>query len=82
MMSLIAKLLIGDGPVITARSSFVDFRRYVDPTIIENWWTLGISNHLQQSYEDIIAGKRPKLAIETLPQHWQVAGGGRVYAPD
>jgi hypothetical protein len=66
---LIEKLLISDGPVITARNSFVDFRCYVDPKIIMNWWVHETSEHLQEFYNGIIAGKRPKLAIMTPSQH-------------
>ena len=34
-----------------------------------NWWTEEVSRHFQQFYEDLIAGKRTKLALMAPPQH-------------
>jgi predicted phage terminase large subunit-like protein len=65
----LAMLVAEKAPVLGSRQFFAHFRKYVDPKLIENWWTLEISTHLQQFYDDIIAGKRPKLAIMTPPQH-------------
>jgi hypothetical protein len=39
------------------------------PRMIEGWWTNEIAEALQQFYEDLVAGKRPKLAIGAPPQH-------------
>jgi hypothetical protein len=53
-----------------ARDSFRYFRKLMRPDIDE------IADHLQQFYYDLIAGKRPKLALMTGPQHgksWAVA---------
>ena len=39
------------------------------PDMLENWWTDEIAAHLQQFYRDLKAGRRPKLALMTGPQH-------------
>jgi hypothetical protein len=39
------------------------------PDMLHNWWTDEIAEHLQQFYADMVAGKRPKLALMTGPQH-------------
>jgi hypothetical protein len=36
--------------------------------LLWNWWTEEVSNYLQDFYDDCVAGKRPKLAIEAPPQ--------------
>jgi len=35
----------------------------------KGWWQQEIAGHLQQFYEDFVAGKRPKLVIQSPPQH-------------
>lgn len=39
------------------------------PLMVWGWFVDDISRHLQQFYDDLIAGKRPKLAIMAPPQH-------------
>lgn len=48
---------------------FRAFRRAIRPTMVENWWTELIGCMLQRFYDDLVAGKRPKMAIMAPPQH-------------
>jgi predicted phage terminase large subunit-like protein len=52
-----------------ARQSFPAFRRIIRPDMKWNWWVELISWELQRFYEAFAAGKRPKLALMTPPQH-------------
>jgi hypothetical protein len=52
-----------------ARRDFRTFRLLLNPNMLTNWWTTEVSEHLQQFYKDLIAGKRPKLALMAPPQH-------------
>ena len=52
-----------------ARDNFSVFRRLIRPTMQWNWWTEEIARDLQQFRADLIAGKRPILAIQAPPQH-------------
>ena len=47
-----------------ARKYFYIFRNYMHEDLLWNWWTEEVSNYLQDFYDDCVAGKRPKLAIE------------------
>ena len=51
-----------------AREKFAVYREYVHPDLIQGWWTEDVSKHLQQFYQDLVAGKRPKLMITAHPQ--------------
>lgn len=59
---------------IQARESFWAFRQYMDPNFTRGWFPSDLSIHLQQFYEDYVAGKRPKLIIEAPPQHGKSRG--------
>ena len=39
------------------------------PKMLENWWTDALAEAMQQFYADLVAGKRPNLAIGAPPQH-------------
>jgi hypothetical protein len=52
-----------------ARDSFETFRRTVRPEMIWNPFVHRLTRELQYFYNGYIAGKRPKLAIATPPQH-------------
>ena len=52
-----------------AREDFGMFRRQIRPKMIWGWWTQEVAWQLQRFYEDMMAGKRPKLAIASPPQH-------------
>jgi predicted phage terminase large subunit-like protein len=51
-----------------ARDRFADFRRLMRPGMLCGWWTQEVAQHLQQFYEDLRAGRRPKLALMAPPQ--------------
>ena len=52
-----------------ARESFYWFRRLIRPQMLTGWWTDSIEAELQQLYEDLAAGRRPKVAMMAPPQH-------------
>lgn len=52
-----------------SRDSFHEFRRYMHPKNAQGWFQADAENHLQQFYDDLIDGKKPKLVIEAPPQH-------------
>jgi hypothetical protein len=54
---------------VKARDSFADFRRFLHPEMLWGWWTLDMAEQLQQFYEDLRSGRRPKLAPMAPPQH-------------
>jgi hypothetical protein len=41
----------------------------MNPMMLENWWTDEVGGKFQTFYKDLIAGKRPKLALMAPPQH-------------
>jgi hypothetical protein len=52
-----------------ARKRFYAFRQLMRPDMHWNWWTREVSDHLEQFYRDMLAGKRPRLALMAPPQH-------------
>jgi len=54
---------------VKARNDFFTFRRLISPTYKVGWFYKDITAILQQYYNDLIAGKRPKLIILAPPQH-------------
>jgi hypothetical protein len=52
-----------------ARSSFVAFRHVIRPDMLWGWWVEQISVELDRFHAAFVAGKRPKLAIMSPPQH-------------
>jgi predicted phage terminase large subunit-like protein len=63
-----AELFLGD-LYQQARNDFSAFRRMIRPSMLWNWWTDEVARELQQFRADLIAGKRPILAIQAPPQH-------------
>jgi predicted phage terminase large subunit-like protein len=55
--------------VAEARWSFYAYRQYINPKLKLGWWQRESAYELQRFYEDLIAGKRPRLIIEAPPQH-------------
>ncbi len=55
--------------IIDARESFLSFRKLINPKMKWGWWQEEIATELQQFFDDLIAGKRPKLVIQAPPQH-------------
>jgi hypothetical protein len=60
--------LIEELAAAEARESFLAFRKYMHPELIEGWWVRETARHLQQFWEDFRAHKRPKLVMEAPPQ--------------
>jgi hypothetical protein len=56
-----------------ARDFFYAYRKVMHPQMLTNWWTEEISWRLQFFFEDLMEGKRPKLALEAPPQHGKSA---------
>lgn len=54
---------------IEARESFWKYRQRIRPKMIKGWWQRVCAIHLQQFYEDYMAGLRPILVIQAPPQH-------------
>lgn len=52
-----------------ARDDFYTFRRLINPKAKIGWFFIDITRQIQQFYDDLIAGKRPKLIIQAPPQH-------------
>jgi hypothetical protein len=52
-----------------ARNCFWQYRKMIDPHIISGWWQEHAAWELQWFFEDIEAGKRPKLVLQAPPQH-------------
>lgn len=51
------------------RESFLTYRKTINPKMKWGWWQKEIACELQVFYDDLIAGKRPKLVIQAPPQH-------------
>ncbi len=52
-----------------ARRDFWEYFCRINPNIKKGWWQKDAAKHLQQFYDDLVAGKRPALVIEAPPQH-------------
>jgi hypothetical protein len=52
-----------------ARNDFPLYRRTIHRGLLWDWWAQEVSERLQQFYTDLAAGKRPKMAIMSPPQH-------------
>ncbi|MCL1860548.1 MAG: phage terminase large subunit [Proteobacteria bacterium] len=52
-----------------SRRSFWAYRQYMRPQMLKGWWQREIARNLQEFYRDFQAGKRPKLVIQSPPQH-------------
>lgn len=63
-----AELFLGD-LYRQARNDFGVFRRMIRPNMLWNWWTDEVARELQQFRADLLAGRRPKLALMAPPQH-------------
>jgi phage terminase large subunit-like protein len=58
-----------DAIALEAQDHFMTFRRLMHPGMKWGWWVERITIALQRFYEDLVAGKRPKLAVMAPPQH-------------
>lgn len=61
--------LVREQKLRAARCSFLAFRQLINPKDKWGWWQIEIARELQQFYDDMQAGKRPKLVIQAPPQH-------------
>lgn len=52
-----------------SRRSYFDFLRYVHPTLIVGWFVQHLAGVLQEFYEDMVAGRNPRLMITAPPRH-------------
>jgi hypothetical protein len=52
-----------------ARESFWVYRQMIDSTFVKGWWQESAAWWLQKFYNDIEAGRRPKLVLQAPPQH-------------
>jgi predicted phage terminase large subunit-like protein len=52
-----------------ARDSFYDYRLRINPKAVTGWFFDDITQHLQNFYDDLINGQKPKLIIQAPPQH-------------
>lgn len=55
--------------ITRARKSFWAYRQHMNPNLKTGWFPEEVAEALQIFYEDMVAGKRPKLVIEAPPQH-------------
>jgi predicted phage terminase large subunit-like protein len=51
------------------RDSFREYRVYMRPELRWNWWTKLVAYHLQKFFTKLQAGQRPKLVLNSPPQH-------------
>lgn len=52
-----------------ARASFWAYRQLMHPTMKRSWFQRQLARRLQRFYDDLVAGKKPKLIIMAPPQH-------------
>ena len=52
-----------------ARDDFAVYRKVIRREMLWDWWPQEVSEKLQQFYQDLKDGKRPKVAIMAPPQH-------------
>lgn len=55
--------------LLEARESFAAFRRFLFPKLRRGWFQRELAQVLQEFYEALVAGERPKLIISAPPQH-------------
>src|SRR5271154_5600903 len=59
---------IGDAAAFEAREYFWEFRKQIRPDMKRGWWIAEVEMKFQRFHEELIAGKRPKLAMMAPPQ--------------
>jgi len=56
--------------IMSSRESFLAYRKYIGVGLYKyGWFFEEITLKLEQFYHDMVAGKRPKLIMQTPPQH-------------
>jgi len=61
--------LIKENSIRNARKDFLLFRKLINPKDKWGWWQEEVAHELQKFFDDLMAGKRPKLVIQAPPQH-------------
>src|SRR5262245_37153969 len=51
------------------QNDFWWFRRHVRPEMLTAWWQQDVARHLNSWFQDFKLGKRPKLVLQSPPQH-------------
>lgn len=59
------------------RDSFASFWRYTKPDMAWNWFNDVIAAELQQFYDDVLAGKQPRVMVFAPPRHGKTEGVSR-----
>lgn len=54
---------------LKAKDDFYTFRRLINPKAKVGWFYKDITAQLQQFYNDLVSGKKPKLILQAPPQH-------------
>jgi len=67
--ALLSDVEFDDIKINLARQNFGLFRREIRQGMLWGWWTQEIAWQLQRFYNEMVEGKRPKLAISSPPQH-------------
>jgi predicted phage terminase large subunit-like protein len=61
--------LIDQMAQLESRESFWSYRQYMNPKMIRGWWQREVALELHRFWWDYLAGKRPKLLLQSPPQH-------------
>ena len=69
LRSKMSNVEFNDVAILKARDDFYLFRQQIRKDMIWGWWTQEVAWQLQRFYNDMVEGKRPKLAISAPPQH-------------
>jgi predicted phage terminase large subunit-like protein len=54
---------------VEAQESLWAYRQHINPFMKRGWWQREVANQLQKFFEDFKQGKRPKLLLQSPPQH-------------
>lgn len=61
--------LLKEARIRKCRTCFLTYRQTINPTAKWGWWQIEIAQEFQRFYDDLVAGKRPKLVVQAPPQH-------------
>lgn len=59
---------------LESRASLWAYRQYIDPTLVKGWWVAYMSQEMQDFFQRMKQGQRPKLMVEAPPQHGKSRG--------
>lgn len=66
---MLDQVTIDELKIEKAHRHFWDYRKLMNPDMVIGWWQEAISNELEKFLQDLLGGKRPKLVIQSPPQH-------------